>query len=79
MEGLTQEIVKLVSDGIHRRFVETMENKKHADENVAAGREFVSAYVEFTHYVERLHADAVGQAGHNVESEKPAEPAGHQH
>ena len=79
VEGLTQEIVKLVSDGIHRRFVETMENKKHADENVAAGREFVSAYVEFTHYVERLHADAVGQAGHSMESEKPAEPAGHQH
>jgi len=79
VEGLTQEIVKLVSDGIRRRFAETMEKKRHADENVAAGREFVSAYVEFTHYVERLHADALGSAGPHVESEKPAEPTGHQH
>ncbi len=79
VEELTQEIVKLVSDGIRRRFVETMETKKHADENVAAGREFVGAYVEFTHYVERLHTDALGQAGHSMESEKSVEPATHQH
>jgi hypothetical protein len=79
VEGLTREIVKLVSDGIHRRFAETMEKKKHADQNVAAGREFVGAYVEFVHYIERLHADTVGSPGHQAESEKPAEAAGHQH
>jgi len=79
VEELTQEIVKLVSDGIRRRFAETMETKKHTDENVAAGRQFVSAYVEFVHYIERLHVDALGQAGHHVESETTAEPAGHQH
>ncbi len=73
VEALTQEIVKLVSDGIRRRFAETMETKKHADENVAAGRQFVNAYVEFVHYVERLHADVLDQ------SETTAEPAGHQH
>jgi len=79
IEGLTQEIVKLVSDGVHRRFAETMERKKHADEGVAAGRQFVSAYVEFVHYVERLHGDAVGQAEQHAEAEKPSEPGGHQH
>jgi hypothetical protein len=79
VEGLMQEVVKLVSDGIHRRFTETTERKKHADESVAAGREFVNAYVEFTHYVERLHNDAVGQSGHGAEAQKPAEPGGHQH
>ena len=79
IEPLTQEIVKLVSDGIHRRFAETMERKKRADENVAAGRQFVSAYVEFTHYIERLHNDAVGQAEQHAEAEKPSEPGGHQH
>jgi len=79
VEGVTQEVSKLVSDGIHRRFTEMMEKRKHADENVPAGREFVSAYVEFVHYVERLHADAVGSAGHQTETEKPVEPGGHQH
>ncbi len=73
VEAMTQEIVKLVSDGIRRRFAETMETKRHADENAAAGRRFVSAYVEFVHYVERLHADVLGQ------SETTAEPAGRQH
>jgi len=79
VEGLTQEIVKLVSNGIHRRFAETVEKKKHADESVAAGREFVEAYVEFTHFVERLHADALGQASHGTETEKVGESGGHQH
>jgi len=79
VEGLTQEIVKLVSDGIHRRFAEAMERKKHADEDVASGRQFVSAYVEFVHYIERLHGDAAGQAEPHAEAEKPSEPGGHQH
>ena len=79
MEDLTQEIVKRVSDGIHRRFAEAMESKKHADENVAAGRQFVSAYVEFIHYIERLHGDAAGQAEQHGDTEKPSEPGDHQH
>jgi len=79
VEALTQEIVTLVTAGIRHRFTETMEKKKHADENLAAGRDFVSAYVEFTHYVERLHADALGHAGHGAEAEKAGEPGGHQH
>lgn len=76
-EDLTQEIVGLVSAGIRRRFVETLERQRHADESVAAGREFVRAYVEFTHYVERLHTDAVGSAGHQAET--TPEPEGHRH
>jgi len=79
VDGLTQEIVKLVSNGIHRRFAEAMEKKKHADENVAAGREFVNAYVEFVHYIERLHDDAAGQTEQHAEAQKPSEPGGHQH
>jgi len=79
VEGVTHEVSKLVSEGIRHRFAEMMEAKKHADENVPAGREFVSAYVEFVHYVERLHVDAMSSAGHQVEAEKSPEPDGHQH
>jgi len=79
VEGLTQEIVKLVSEGIRHRFAETLERMKHADESVTAGREFVGTYVEFTHYVERLHNDAVSTAGHEADVEKPSQPGAHQH
>jgi hypothetical protein len=76
---LTREITQLIAEGIRHRFTETVEKKQHADENVAAGREFVAAYVEFVHYVERLHTDATGPAGHAASAERPSEPGGHQH
>jgi hypothetical protein len=79
VEELTKEVTQLVAEGIRHRFTETMEKKQHADENVAAGREFVEAYVEFVHYVERLHTDATGPAEHAAQAERPGEPAGHQH
>ncbi len=79
VEELTREITQLIAEGIRHRFVETLEKKRHADENVAAGREFVEAYVEFTHYVERLHTDATGPVGHAAQAEKSNAPSGHQH
>ena len=61
-------LIKLVSDafatGIRRRFNAALEKKKHSDESVKSGREFVKAYVEFVHYVERVMDDAVEQDGH---------------
>jgi len=76
-KGAVDHLVKHVSDavakGIRQRFHQTLEKKKHAEHSVAAGREFVEAYVEFTHYVERLHLDAADHAGHS------AEPAPHKH
>ncbi len=79
VEDLTREITQLIAEGIRHRFAETAEKKQHADENVAAGRQFVEAYVEFVHYVERLHTDAIGPAGHAAPAEKAAAPGGHQH
>jgi len=56
--GSVENLVKLVSEdvasGIHKRFEEVLEKRKHKDESVEAGREFVAAYVEFVHYVEHL-------------------------
>jgi hypothetical protein len=56
--GSADGLVKLVTDaaakGIRERFAHALETKKHADHTVDAGRKFVEAYVEFTHYVERL-------------------------
>lgn len=79
VDELTKEITQLVAAGIRHRFAETVEKNKHADESVAAGREFVEAYVEFTHYVERLHTDATGPVAHAAQAEKPDVQSGHQH
>jgi Family of unknown function (DUF6448) len=66
-DHLVQHVTDAVSRGIRQRYAKTLENKKLADESLAAGREFVESYVEFTHYVERIHLDTAGQAGHGGE------------
>jgi uncharacterized protein DUF6448 len=67
--GSADTLVKHVTDaaarGIRERFARTAERKKHAAESIAAGREYVEAYVEFTHYVERLHDDATAHGAHH--------------
>lgn len=79
--GSADKLIKMVNDsaakGIRERFEHAKEARKHADHNVEAGRKFVEAYVEFTHYVERLHKDAAGHGAHHAEAGSAAE--GHQH
>ena len=69
-------LVKLVTDavaaGIRERFAKASEAKKHADESVDAGREFVEAYVQFVHYAERLYDDAATKHAHHDEAETAA-------
>lgn len=67
-----------VGDGIRERFARAAEAKKHAEESVAKGREFVAAYVELTHYVERLQRDAASDASPHAHAEPEAAPA-HKH
>jgi len=80
--GSADNLVKMLNDaaakGIRERFAHALETKKHADESIESGRKFVAAYVEFTHYVERLHTDAAGPSGHSV-GPKKSEAEGHHH
>lgn len=66
--GSADALVKLITDdisaGIKSRYEHAAVTYKHKDESVAQGREFVEAYVAFTHYVERLHQDATGKGAH---------------
>jgi len=62
---LTKAMTQAVDAGIRERFTRVIAAKKRADESVAAGREFVQAYVELTHYVERLHGEAPGTERHS--------------
>lgn len=57
-----------LESSVSKRFQRTVEAKKHKDENVAAGREYVEAYVDFIHYVEHLHSvlTVTSQHGHEA-------------
>jgi hypothetical protein len=84
--GKVDELVKLVvgavEQGIRRRFEETAEKKKHAGHDVAHGRAYVAAYVEFIHYGERIYQDAVHPPSHHGEGaahDGQAAPAAHAH
>jgi hypothetical protein len=67
VEKLTKETAHLVTEGIHQRFEKTMKAKKMADKSVEQGREYVEAYVDYVHYVERLHMAAAGPDAHHGE------------
>ncbi|HWD21924.1 MAG TPA: DUF6448 family protein [Burkholderiales bacterium] len=65
--GKLQPVGKLVTQrleqGLHKEFDAVSSKKGYRPDDVAAGREFVNAYVEYVHYVERLY-DAAGAAAH---------------
>lgn len=44
-----------LSAGLRQHFVEVIEARNYDPRDVAAGRRFVKAYVEYIHYIERLH------------------------
>ncbi len=67
--GSESALVKMLTDriaqGVRERFHVATEKKKHSEESVEAGRGYVGAYVEFTHYAEKLHHDALGHGPHH--------------
>lgn len=77
VDRLVKNVKDAVAKGIRERFAHAKETKKYAEESVDSGRKFVEAYVEFTHYVERLYFDAVGKTAHNKSEGVKAEPHHH--
>jgi hypothetical protein len=77
--GSSDALVKLVTDdiaaGIRKRYEHAAVTYKHKDENVEQGREFVEAYIEYTHYVERIHLDEMGKASHDEHREGSKHPS----
>lgn len=68
-EQLAKALAAAVADGVKARFARVAETRKRADKSIEAGREHVAAYVEFLHYVERVHAVAAGPAHHHGHEE----------
>jgi len=65
VDKLTGVLTDAAAKSIRERFSRALETKKHADESVSAGREFVEAYVVFTHFVENLHGSVKGGTEHH--------------
>jgi hypothetical protein len=63
IDKVVADITGEIEKGIRTRFKHTLETKAHAAHTVDAGRAYVAAYVDFIHYVERIHA-AIGGRGH---------------
>ena len=78
VENLVKDVKDAAAKGIQDKFAHAKETKKHADESIEAGREYVEAYVVFTHYVERLYNDATAKVEHHGEMKEP-EPEKHRH
>lgn len=71
LQEVAQLIMKRMEQGLHRNFEAMMKKKKYSPNDVAAGRAFASAYVEYTHYVERLYDAAETLAPEHVEKKAP--------
>lgn len=79
VENLVKLVTETASKGIRERFNKAKEAKEHADQSIEAGREFVEAYVQFTHYAERLHLDSTAEAEHHHSSAKAITEEHHKH
>ncbi len=69
-DGSADEMVKRMSDhmakGVKEKFNRALEARKTKDKSVEAGREYVEAYVAYTHYVEGIHAAIKSAGGHHA-------------
>ncbi len=74
--GKLEPVAKLISQrmekGLHGHFEAMMAKKKHKPDDVASGRAFSSAYVEYVHYVERLYGAAESLSPEHVQEKAPA-------
>ena len=67
-QGTVKPLLDLLLDhvrqGVEERFKQALDKKKHAEESVDHGREYVRAYVDYVHCVERLFKAAEGNKAH---------------
>ena len=55
VDDLANDLGRDVAAGVRLRFNRLMEARKSAEQSVEAGRRHVAAYIDFTHYVEKIH------------------------
>jgi hypothetical protein len=65
VDELARELGQVAQNAVKERFGRLMNARKHKDESVAAGREYVAAYVEYVHFVETLHDTIASKGAHH--------------
>lgn len=55
VEPLAEELASAIRHGVEERFAEAYEKRQAAEDSVTRGREYVEAYVQFTHFAEQAH------------------------
>lgn len=61
---LSTEVSQMVAKAIQEKFQRAVEARKHADESVEKGREYVEAYIQYVHYVEKVHMISADGSAH---------------
>jgi len=62
LQPLGTLVAERMEKGLHGHFEQVMAKKRYSPDDVAAGRAYSSAYVEFVHYAERLYEAAEAMA-----------------
>ncbi len=75
-KGSIDDLNKKITTGTEEKFNRVMATIKHKDESVETGREYVEAYVDFMHYVEKLYNVASESGGHHEHGEGAGEHHG---
>jgi hypothetical protein len=65
IDDLVGRITRKFEQTARERFVAASNAKAQAGESIAAGREFVEAYVQYVHYLEDVHAVISAAGGHD--------------
>ncbi|WP_038054239.1 DUF6448 family protein [Thermomonas fusca] len=76
IDPLIAEITGAVEHGIRERFQAARSTRDTADRSTDDGREFVAAYVQYVHYLEKLHDVAAASTAPHTAPESPDAAAG---
>ncbi len=64
VDQLANVLNNALKNGLTTRFDKVIDAGKQADKSVELGREYVEAYVQFTHFAEGIHGVIKGAGGH---------------
>lgn len=61
IDPLVNELTAAIDASVREKFERAATAAREKDASVEAGREYVESYVQFIHFVERLHQETAGQ------------------
>ncbi len=76
VERLAKHLAAQVDKSVRDKFEKAVHSKEYADQSVEKGREFVTNYVQYVHFVEEVSNMAGESTGHRESAQKTS---GHKH